>query len=109
MANLCNLFNPECVIVGGGLGAAGELLGPLREAVRRNAIPSAVEDVEIVPGVLGERAELLGAVALVLHEAGRGCKHPRAVAEMATAWSVRVNEPAMHDAKGGPIGAVCAV
>jgi hypothetical protein len=35
-------------------------------------IPSAVEDVEIVPGVLGDRAELLGAVALVLNEKEQG-------------------------------------
>ena len=40
VANLCNILNPECVIVGGDLSAAGEiLLGPLREEARRNAIP----------------------------------------------------------------------
>ena len=51
VANLCNLVNPECVIVGGDLSAAGEvLLGPLRDTARRNAIPSAVEDLEIVAG-----------------------------------------------------------
>jgi predicted NBD/HSP70 family sugar kinase len=73
VANLCNLFNPERIVVGGSLGAAGEvLLGPLREAVRRRVIPSAVGDVEIVPGVLGDRAELLGAVALVLKEKEQG-------------------------------------
>ena len=72
VANLCNLVNPECVIVGGDLSAAGEvLLGPLREEARRNAIPSAADDVEIVAGVLGERAELLGALALVMHESDR--------------------------------------
>jgi predicted NBD/HSP70 family sugar kinase len=72
VANLCNLLNPQCVIVGGDLGAAGDvLLEPLRDTVRRNAIPSAVEDLEIVAGVLGERAELLGALALVMHEADR--------------------------------------
>jgi predicted NBD/HSP70 family sugar kinase len=57
----------------GSLGAAGDvLLDPLREAARRRAIPSAAEDVEIVPGVLGDRAELLGAVALVLNEKEQG-------------------------------------
>jgi len=72
VANLCNLLNPECVIVGGDLSVAGEvLLGPLREAARRNAIPSAADEVEIVAGVLGERAELLGALALVMHESDR--------------------------------------
>jgi predicted NBD/HSP70 family sugar kinase len=72
VANLCNLLNPECVIVGGDLGAAGDvLLEPLRLAVRRNALPSTVEQLEIVPGVLGERAEVLGALALVMHESDR--------------------------------------
>jgi predicted NBD/HSP70 family sugar kinase len=69
LANLCNLFNPELVVVGGTLAAAGDvLLEPMREAVQRRAIPSAAEDVQIVTGVLGERAEVLGAVALVLYE-----------------------------------------
>ena len=53
------------------MAVAGDLLlDPLREAVGMRAIPSAAEDVEIVLGELGERAELLGAVALVLGEAG---------------------------------------
>ena len=41
------------------------------QTVRRIGIPSAVEDLEIVPGVLGERAELLGALALVMQESDR--------------------------------------
>jgi predicted NBD/HSP70 family sugar kinase len=72
VANLCNLLNPECVIVGGELSTAGDvLLEPLREVVHRNAIPRAVEELEIVAGVLGERAEMLGALALVMHESER--------------------------------------
>ena len=67
VATLCNLLNPQRVVVGGDLGAAGELLlQPLREALRRGAIRSAADDVEVVGGELGERAEVLGAVALVL-------------------------------------------
>ena len=70
MATLCNLFNPHRVVVGGDLGTAGELLlGPIRDSLRRGAIRSAADDVEVVQGALGERAEVLGAVALVL---GRG-------------------------------------
>ncbi len=72
VANVCNLLNPECVVVGGDLGMTGEtLLGPMRQTVRRYAIPSAVEKLEIVPGVLGDRAELLGALALVMQESDR--------------------------------------
>jgi predicted NBD/HSP70 family sugar kinase len=69
LADLCNLVNPERIVVGGSIGASGEvLLEPMRNAVRHRVIPSAGEDVEIVPGALGDRAELLGAVALVLYE-----------------------------------------
>ena len=58
--------------MGGDLSAAGDaLLEPLRQTVRRIGIPSAVEDLEIVPGVLGERAELIGAIALVMQESDR--------------------------------------
>jgi predicted NBD/HSP70 family sugar kinase len=69
LADVCNVLNPDRIVVGGELGEAGDLLlDPLREAVGRFAIPAAAEDVEIVPGVLGARAEVLGALALAVHE-----------------------------------------
>jgi hypothetical protein len=40
---------------------------PVLESIRRYAITSAADEVTVVSGVLGERAELLGALALVLH------------------------------------------
>jgi hypothetical protein len=40
---------------------------PVLESIRRYAITSAADQVNVVAGVLGERAELLGALALVLH------------------------------------------
>ena len=59
-------------MIGGDISLAGDvLLDPVREVVRRNAIPSAAADTEIVAGVLGERAEMLGALALVMHESER--------------------------------------
>jgi predicted NBD/HSP70 family sugar kinase len=72
VANLCNLINPELIVVGGELSLAGDLLlDPMREVVWRSAIRSAAETTQIVPGVLGERAELLGALALVLGDSDR--------------------------------------
>ena len=72
VANLCNIVNPETVVIGGDMALAGDvLLDPVREVVQRNAIPSAAADTEIVAGVLGERAEMLGALALVMHESER--------------------------------------
>ena len=42
------------------------LLDPLAAALRRGAVRSAADDVVVVPGALGDRAEVLGAVSLVL-------------------------------------------
>lgn len=71
VANLCNLINPSRVVLGGHLAEAGELvLGPIRESVARYAIPSAARRLSVMPGALGSRAEVLGALALVLSEMG---------------------------------------
>ncbi len=64
-ANLCNLVNPDRIIVGGELAAAGPLLlDPIRLTLCRYGIPSAVDDLDLVIGELGDRAQLRGAVAL---------------------------------------------
>ncbi|WP_329455037.1 ROK family transcriptional regulator [Streptomyces sp. NBC_01497] len=71
VANLCNLLNPSRVVLGGDLAEAGELvLAPIRESVSRYAIPSAARQLSVLPGALGGRAEVLGALALVLNEMG---------------------------------------
>ncbi len=71
VANLCNLLNPSRVVLGGDLAEAGELvLDPIRDSVSRYAIPSAARQLTAVPGALGGRAEVLGALALVLSEMG---------------------------------------
>ena len=67
VAGLCNLINPERVIVGGLLSRAGELLlVPIRESIRRHAVFAAAERVEVVAAAFVERAELLGSLALAL-------------------------------------------
>jgi predicted NBD/HSP70 family sugar kinase len=67
LADLCNAFNPEAIVVGGELSEAGEpLLRGIREAVDRYALPGAAQVVEVVHGELGDRAEVLGALALVI-------------------------------------------
>jgi glucokinase-like ROK family protein len=74
-ATLVNVLNPELLIVGGDLSDAGELLlDGVRESLERSALPTAVQAAEVVAGSLGDRAEVLGAIALVLSEAERD--HP---------------------------------
>ncbi|MBH5337480.1 ROK family transcriptional regulator [Streptomyces pactum] len=71
VANLCNLLNPSRVVLGGHLAEAGDLvIDPIRESVSRYAIPSAARRLSVLPGALGGRAEVLGALALVLSEMG---------------------------------------
>ena len=78
IAGTCNLLAPERVIVGGELAAAGEiLLEPLRTIAQRSAIAS-LRSTPVLQGVLGERAEVLGAVALVLRESRRYVAEPPA-------------------------------
>ena len=67
IAGLCNLINPERVVIGGLLSRAGDLvLDPIRGSIRRYAIQAAAGRVEVVPAVFVERAELLGSLALAL-------------------------------------------
>ena len=71
VAALCNRFNPEMVVVGGTMSTAGEvLLEPLRESIERYALPAATDGLEVVAGELGERANVLGALALAIAQSG---------------------------------------
>jgi predicted NBD/HSP70 family sugar kinase len=70
---LGNILNPESVIVGGALAAAGELLmAPLREAAVTASLPLAGSGMRIEVGALGPQACALGAVAMVLGGMGNG-------------------------------------
>jgi predicted NBD/HSP70 family sugar kinase len=72
LASVCNVFNPERVVIGGELSAAREpLLDGIRDSLTRHAQPLAHDAVELVAGVLGARAEVLGALALVITDPAR--------------------------------------
>ena len=72
VADLCNYLNPAAVIVGGDLSLAGDsLLDGVREEIHRYALPGAAEAVEVKAGVLGDRAEMLGALAVVIADTSR--------------------------------------
>src|SRR3954447_17982131 len=72
VATLLNVLNPELLVVGGDLAGAGDLLlDGMRESIGRAALPEAARRAEVVAGVLGDRAQVLGALALVVSEADR--------------------------------------
>ncbi len=69
-AVLCNLLNPQRLVVGGELAGAGDLLlGPIQEALVRQALPAAVRMVQVVPAELADSAAVRGALAAVVRSA----------------------------------------
>ena len=67
VANLLNIFNPDVVVVAGGVTAAGErLFVPLNAEVRRRAFAPAVAAARIVAGELPGTAGVVGAVKTFL-------------------------------------------
>jgi glucokinase len=64
LSNLINIFNPDIVVLAGGVTQAGDaLLTPLRAEVRRRAFKPAVQACQIVLGALPVSAGVAGAVA----------------------------------------------
>lgn len=69
LTSLTNIFNPEVIVVGGGVGAAGELLlAPARRVVLSRALVPARRVVRIVSAELGPDSGVYGAAALVAGE-----------------------------------------
>jgi glucokinase len=65
IANYVNIFNPEVVVIGGGVIAAGDLLlQPARDEVAVRALRPNKDIVRVVPAHFGNEAGMLGAAAL---------------------------------------------
>jgi glucokinase len=71
LANLANIFDPERIVIGGGLVEAGAvLIDPTRRAFSQLVEGMAYRhDLQIVPAALGERAGAVGAALLARPEA----------------------------------------
>jgi glucokinase len=62
LVNLVNIFNPEMIVIGGGISNFGEyLLEPARRVVKERAFPFPAKMVKIVKAKLGEDAGVIGA------------------------------------------------
>ncbi|HEY6223510.1 MAG TPA: ROK family protein [Gemmatimonadales bacterium] len=65
VASLINIFNPQVVVICGGVTLAGDkLFVPLRSEVKRRAFKPAVEVCRILPGELPGTAGVYGAAAV---------------------------------------------
>jgi glucokinase len=80
IANMVSLFDPEIVILGGGVSGAADLyFASLRDAMLKRAQPLAARQVKLVVSKLGERVNLLGCARLAWQswEARKGGRQKR--------------------------------
>jgi glucokinase len=69
VASAINIFNPEIVVIGGGIAQSGSVvMDPIIRTARVNAIATMYKTCRIVPAELGDNAGIMGAAALVIHE-----------------------------------------
>ena len=75
LANLVNIFNPQMIVIGGGVSRMGEmLLRPARKAVNERAFKLPARTVRIVRSRLGYDAGILGAAAYVCEQKLNGAR-----------------------------------
>lgn len=72
VASFIHIFNPEIVVIGGGVSRIGDLLfAPLNATVAEQTMPAFREGLLIVPASLGDDVGLYGATAWALDAADR--------------------------------------
>ena len=69
VAYLVNVFNPEIVVIGGGVEKSGEIfMDAVKETVKKFSFEEPASIVKIVPTLLEENSVVLGAAALAARE-----------------------------------------
>jgi glucokinase len=74
LTSIVNLFEPELVVLGGGVvsGTGEQLLAPVRARVRAESMKPAGDAAELVQSVLGDRVGVVGAAAIAYERASSG-------------------------------------
>ena len=71
VANLVSVFDPEIIVIGGGMAGAADLfLDALKKGMLERAQPLAAKQVKIAVSKLGDAANLLGCARLAWEAAG---------------------------------------
>lgn len=68
IANICNILNPECVLIGGGVSAAGEYLRANVEKYFKAYAFHGIEDTPIRLAAIGNQAGIAGAAYMIISE-----------------------------------------
>ena len=68
LAGICNVVNPECVLIGGGVSAAGEYLRAAVERYFKVFAFAGIEDTPIRLATLGNQAGIAGAAYMIISD-----------------------------------------
>lgn len=75
ISSLVNVFNPQVVVIGGGVMGAGDfLLEPARAEVAARALPPSRDEVQIVTAEFGIEAGMIGAAAMAFEGLAAGVR-----------------------------------
>jgi len=67
LASLVNFYNPDMIVIGGGVSNLGNLLlSSIRQAVLNRSLPLATRNLDIVFSEIGQDAGIIGAVNLAM-------------------------------------------
>ena len=69
VGNLINLFNPEVIVVGGGVieQLEHEMIPIIEKVAKAHALPGTAKGIEIMASRLGDDAGITGGAVLVQH------------------------------------------
>lgn len=71
LTNVIHIFNPDIIVVGGGVARAGRLLfDPVEDIIAQRTMEIPQRAVRVVPAELGDDAGLFGALAVALERCG---------------------------------------
>lgn len=69
LANMVNIFNPQIIVLGGGVTKAGDLLiETIKQTVAERALKASAQDCQITFAELGSDVGVLGAIAVALNK-----------------------------------------
>ncbi len=69
LVTLTTVFNPECIIIGGGIAKSWDILmPPAIQMVKTRSFPGSRDVVEIIPSQLGDSAGMIGACVLAIEK-----------------------------------------
>ena len=75
LAGVVNFFNPEAIVIGGGVACAGRILfEAIKQGISERAMPDQARIVQVLKAKLGNEAGMLGA-ALLVNQKGYNAKN----------------------------------